>query len=79
MEDGDCLVFTEIRYRRSTYYGSGAESVTKAKQSRIIRTAQRFLQSQEHRALQPCRFDVLSLSYETGKLDVTWIQDAFTA
>ena len=78
MEDGDCLVFAEIRYRRSTYYGSGAESVTKAKQSRIVRTAQRYLQSHRHRAMQPCRFDVLSMAYAGGKLDVTWIQDAFT-
>ena len=38
MEDGDCLVFTEVRYRNKPYYGSGADTVTKTKQGRIIRT-----------------------------------------
>jgi len=78
MEDGDCLVFTEIRYRRNSHYGSGAESVTWAKQRRIIRTAQRYLQYHGHRALQTCRFDVVSMGQEKGKLRVTWIRDAFT-
>ncbi len=79
MEDGDCLVFAEIRYRKSPYFGSGAESVTRTKQSRIIRAAQRYLQYHENRCLQPCRFDVLSLGHESGKLTVNWIQDAFTS
>ncbi len=79
MEDGDCLVFTEIRYRKSTYFGSGAESVTRTKQSRIIRAAQRYLQFHPHCCLQPCRFDVLSLGHEGGQLTVNWIQDAFTS
>jgi putative endonuclease len=79
MEDGGCLVFTEIRYRQNPRFGSGAESVGKAKQGRIIRAAQRFLQLHSHRAQQPCRFDVLSLGQEQGTLSVNWIRNAFTA
>ncbi len=78
MEDGNCLVFAEVRYRRSALYGSGAESVTRAKQGRIIRAAQRYLQYHGQHAMQPCRFDVLSMGHEAGKLTVHWIQDAFT-
>lgn len=78
MEDGGCLVFTEVRYRKSGYFGSGAESVTKAKQNRIIRAAQRYLQCHGRRSRQACRFDVVSLGRERGTLTVNWIRDAFT-
>lgn len=78
MEDGECLVFTEVRYRRHAGHGSGAESVTRAKQTRIIHTAQRYLQFQSYRARQACRFDVISLGHEQGKLTVNWIKNAFT-
>lgn len=79
MEDGEYLVFAEIRYRRNPRFGSGAESVGRAKQGRIIHAAQRFLQLHDHRAQQPCRFDVLSLGLEHGKLSVNWIRNAFSA
>ena len=79
MEDGDCLVFAEIRFRNSTRFGSGADSVTRSKQNRIILAARRYLQCHDHRALQPCRFDVVSLSRTRGKVSVHWIQDAFSA
>ena len=79
MEDGECLVFAEIRYRENSRFGSGAESVTRAKQGRIIRAAQKYLQLHRHRAAQPCRFDVVSLGNEHGELALEWIRSAFTA
>ena len=78
MEDGNCLVFAEIRYRRSSDFGSGAESVTKAKQDRIILAAHRYLQHNRRRAMQPCRFDVVSMGDKEGRLCVDWIRNAFT-
>jgi len=79
LEDGDCLVFAEIRYRRTARFGDGAASITPMKQKRIIRAAQRFLQFQPHRTRQPCRFDVVSLGHDRGKLNVNWVRGAFTA
>jgi Holliday junction resolvase-like predicted endonuclease len=35
MEDGECLVFAEIRYRKNNRFGSGAETVTRSKQGRL--------------------------------------------
>ena len=78
MEHGGCLVFTEIRYRRHPQYGSGADTVTRTKQARIIRTAQRYLQLHAHRSRQPCRFDVVSIGEDRGEAAVNWIQNAFT-
>ena len=77
MEDGPCLVFAEIRYRRNSGFGTGAESVTLAKQNRLIRAARKYLQLRSHRSQQTCRFDVLSLSEKDGRLNVEWIRNAF--
>ena len=79
MEDRETLVFAEIRYRRNSRFGSGAETVTLAKQQRIVRAAQRYLQFHPHRANQPCRFDVLSLDHASGIVRVDWIRGAFSA
>jgi len=79
MQDGDCLVFAEIRFRRDAGHGTGAESVSRTKQLRIIRAAQRYLQLHPSCTRQACRFDVLSLHEVQGKLEVDWIRSAFTA
>lgn len=79
MEHGECLVFAEIRFRENSRFGSGAETVTRAKQARIIRAAQKYLQFHRNRAQQPCRFDVISLGNAQGKLALEWIQNAFSS
>jgi putative endonuclease len=79
MQDGPTLVFTEVRYRRSDRFGSGAESVTHAKQARIIRAAQRFLQYRPLHPNQACRFDVISIGPENQHAEINWIRGAFDA
>ncbi|VAX10240.1 UPF0102 protein YraN [hydrothermal vent metagenome] len=76
MQDGTVLVFAEVRYRNSTNFGSAAESVTPAKQQRIINTANHYLQSRHKRKPPPCRFDMIAI---VGKelQDIQWLQDAF--
>ena len=76
MQDGDQLVFVEVRYRNSSRYGSAAESVTTAKQTRLISAASHYLQGQA--GALACRFDVLALSGPSGE-QVDWIRDAFQA
>jgi putative endonuclease len=76
MQDGEQLVFVEVRYRRNSRYGSAAESVTAAKQTRLISAASQYLQGQ--RGALACRFDVLALSGANGER-VDWIRDAFQA
>jgi putative endonuclease len=79
MQDDECLVFTEVRYRARNNYGSGAETVTGTKQRRIIKAASLYLMLHPHKAQQPCRFDVISIGMTDGTLDLDWIKDAFTA
>jgi putative endonuclease len=79
MLEGDTLVFTEVRYRRNTRYGSGADSVTPAKQRRIVQAARLFLQYHDPHQTRLCRFDVISISMQEGRTVLDWIRDAFEA
>ena len=72
-EDGDTLVFAEVRFRRSQRYGGAAESVTATKQARLVAAARLYLM---RRPDADCRFDVLLLdSLETSRIE--WIRNAF--
>ncbi|RJQ47580.1 MAG: YraN family protein [Gammaproteobacteria bacterium] len=74
MQDGETLVFVEVRYRKNTGFGGAAESVHRAKQQRVIAAAQHYLQ--RRRLMQSaCRFDVMLL----GRDKIDWIKDAFQA
>ena len=72
MEKKDLLVFVEVRLRKNSDYGSGADSVTDSKQTKIINTAKRYLQTSGHK-WESYRFDVVSI----GK-QIDWIPGAFT-
>ncbi len=62
MRDADTLVFVEVRYRRSSKFGSAVESVDYRKQTKLLRCAQYFLVSHNLTEIHPCRFDILGLS-----------------
>jgi putative endonuclease len=72
-QDGDTVVFVEVRARSSDAFGSAAETVTRPKRLKLIKTAQAFAQRRNLDA--PQRFDVVALSPE----GVTHIPDAFDA
>ena len=74
-QEGGTLVFAEVRYRRNGRFGGAAESVTAAKQARLIAAARLYLM---RRPDADCRFDVLLLdSLEAER--IRWIRNAFTA
>jgi putative endonuclease len=74
-EEGGTLVFAEVRYRSGERFGGAAESVTAAKQARLIAAARLYLM---RRPDAECRFDVLLLdALELGR--IRWIRNAFAA
>ncbi|SEO74820.1 YraN family protein [Aquisalimonas asiatica] len=73
MEDGDVLVFVEVRYRADATHGSALESIGATKRRRLIHAASTYLQ--RHRLDRPCRFDVVAITGET----LEWITNAFDA
>ncbi len=77
MHHNQQLIFIEVRFRSHASFGSGAESVTRAKQQKISKTALHFLQKQPQYAEHEIRFDVLSLSMEHGQYKYHWIEEAF--
>ncbi len=78
MQDGNFLVFIEVRYRKNNHYGSAAESVTRQKQQRLLTTAEYFLQNEKQNADNACRFDVITLSGQQNP-QIEWIKNAFQA
>jgi len=76
----DCLVFVEVRYRRSSRFGDPAETVDRRKQQRMIRTAQHYLSRHGRGAAGlATRFDVAAIRPGPGQPAVDWITDAFWA
>ncbi len=79
MIDGPVLVFVEVRLRTNRHYGSGAASVTRAKQQRLLKAAKIFLARFANAQLPThCRFDVVSVSKPNYAWTFDWIRDAFS-
>jgi putative endonuclease len=75
MQDGDTLVFVEVRLRKNKQFGGAEASITSSKQHKIVMTAEYYLQQHGNK---PCRFDVVLMD----KVDLnhmTWIKNAFEA
>ena len=61
--DGDSLVFVEVRTRSSRQFGTPEESVTPAKQAKLIELAESYLQ--EHQiSNQTWRIDVVAVEVD---------------
>lgn len=76
MQDDEDLIFIEVRYRQNNHYGNGAETVTLAKQNKVIKAANYYLQKQKFNDRIACRFDVVALTFSD---QVEWIKNAFSA
>lgn len=79
MRERSTVVFVEVRYRSSSHYGSGADSVDRSKRRKLIATAREYLQHNASLSRHPCRFDVVSVSPSRHREDarVEWIRHAF--
>ena len=78
--DGECVVFVEVKTRRSDAAGLPVEAVTHAKQQQLTRLALAYLKSRgllERRA----RFDIVSLIWPDGAKtpEVQHYRNAFEA
>ncbi|MDC9714600.1 MAG: YraN family protein [Gammaproteobacteria bacterium] len=71
------LVFVEVRYRANAHFGSAISTVNSAKQAKIIRTANYFLQKNSDYDDFICRFDVIGLESDLKCPKINWIKDAF--
>jgi putative endonuclease len=73
MQDGKSIVFVEVRLRKNNLFGGASESITQAKQRKIGKVAEQFLQ---HHGNQACRFDAIVM--EKAEIQhIQWIKHAF--
>ncbi len=79
MQDKNSIVFVEVRYRSNPHYGSPADSVTSAKQDKLIKTALYYLQQHPGLARRASRFDVIAISSRNAETKIEWIKNAFLA
>lgn len=77
MQDNGILMFVEVKYRKNDDWVSAAQSVTKSKQSKIIKAAQMFLLQNKKYKDMNCRFDVVTIQGEKQKPNINWIKNAF--
>jgi putative endonuclease len=75
-QDGETLVFVEVKARRTDTYGSPEEAITPAKQRSLRRVAEGYLYVNgiENRE---CRFDVIAIRYENDEPQVRHLVNAF--
>jgi putative endonuclease len=78
MEDGDTIVFIEVRYRSTDDYGDPFETITQRKQQRIIRAATHFLGKNANYRDRPCRFDAVGVNGIGERVKYDWIKGAFS-
>lgn len=69
MQDGQQLVFVEVRARKNSSHGGAAASVSAAKQRKLSLTAQYYLQRLAQ--LPRCRFDLIAI--DDGQ--IFWLKD----
>ena len=78
MQDLDCLVFVEVRYRKANRFASAACSVDSHKQRKLVRAAAVFLSRHPQYCEQAVRFDVVAFdAVPNERCTLQWLQDAF--
>ena len=74
-QDGEYLVFIEVKYRRQTKYGRPIEAITKRKQGNLIACAYGYL-ADAGLGDVACRFDVVEV-FGREHLEVNHVVNAF--
>lgn len=72
MRDRDTLVFVEVRLRNHGGFGDGFDSVSPAKQHRLLAAARAYLATLK--STPNCRFDVVSMR---DGVPPNWLKNAF--
>jgi len=76
VREGQVLVFVEVRYRRSRYFGGATASITRAKQERMLKAIDWWLPKLVRTAfggqMPLCRIDLATFDQD----ELTWHRDA---
>jgi putative endonuclease len=75
-EDGNVLVFIEVKARRSKEFGEPEDAVTPRKREKLRSTANGYM-FENNIDDKECRFDVIAIDYQNSKTEISHIEDAF--
>lgn len=78
MDEGDTLVFVEVRVRSHAQFGGAAGSVDQRKQRRLFSAASAYLAANPTLAQRNCRFDIVAIN-GPAETQLEWLRNAFTA
>ncbi len=80
-QEGETLLFIEVRVRNNPRYGSALESITPQKQARILKSVAHYLQHHNIGVEQNMRIDVIGIEATPDGADFTleWVKNAFSA
>ena len=71
------IIFFEVRYRSNDSHGSAAQSITKLKQKKIIKTAQYWLTQNKTKQSHAMRFDAILFDQKINYQHLTWLKAVF--
>ena len=78
MQSEQTLVFVEVKYRKNNNFGGALAAVSAAKQKKLQKSANFYLQKQQLNAYNtPCRFDVVAIEGSLASPQITWLKNAF--
>ena len=75
-EDGDWLVFVEVKTRKNNNYGEPQEFVTKKKQRHLIRAANAYVERKD--IYMEIRFDIIAVTLQP-EMRIEHLEGAFGA
>ncbi len=76
VEQGDTLVFVEVRSRAGTRFGTPLDSIDRRKRQQVARLAADFL-SRRRLDDRRARFDVVAVEWQDGAPKIDHVENAF--
>ncbi|HOP58607.1 MAG TPA: YraN family protein [Bacteroidales bacterium] len=74
-EDGDFIVFAEVKTRSADFLIDPAAAVTREKQRSLIHLAENYIKW--YNVSRECRFDIIRVIQKNDKFEIDHIEDAF--
>src|SRR5664279_4791931 len=75
---GETMVFVEVKTREGKEFGDGGEAITPLKRRRMTQIAMDYM-ARQHLVDGPCRFDVVSILFDEGRVSIELFENAFDA
>lgn len=77
MQDGQTLVFVEVRYRKSAQFGGALLSVTPQKCKKILKSASFYMQKHGFNEYNTAyRIDIVAIEGDLSNPEINWLSNA---